>query len=592
MMYKNMSKRITNRIITKNQMIEPTSSLYRKCAHHIYSYSYGANMRKYGEILREATPRLNTIDMDSTVNVKIAFHFMAPRDTYNRERVLSRMHDVISSINDDFNNYTVNANTMNNFKYKSVVNQVFISNMAKQRTYLGQEFLHLLPTKPSNITFELGGYYFYPIKNRLALTPFNDSTEMDMKQQAIKQYIYKHRAMAIDPEHFLNIWVIDMADTAALGFSTFPWESMDGYHGVVAHTRSFFPEDYGETNFHLYKTFSHQIGHYFGLPHELNLDTNIETYAATNLNLDSHVTRNYLEEAQNQFVLLHDPLNQTINGKLHNDMSYNPMFMNFMDYTYDKYVTMFTHDQIQQMRHMISTYRPNLNSLQHNVMLPLPKYNPTTDTFIGTVHAGRPEIPILDLIDEPLENPPLGNPPLGNPSLGNPPLSNTQAIIAEALGPDENNDYDPSGFGVNPNRIHDIPSGFGVNPNRIHDIPSGFGGNPNRIHDIPSGFGGNPNRIHDIPSGFGGNPNRIHDNQQSPYNMQNNQMYYNYPMNYGMYGNGYYNPYQAYANEAYDDGSNNGTRETPEQFVDKPVDIAPQPAFRPGANELNEAYID
>jgi len=355
-----------------------------------------------------------------------------------------------------------------------------------------------------------------------------------MKQQAIKQYIYKHRAMAIDPEHFLNIWVIDMADTAALGFSTFPWESMDGYHGVVAHTRSFFPEDYGETNFHLYKTFSHQIGHYFGLPHELNLDTNIETYAAINLNLDTNITRNYLEEAQNQFVLLHDPLNQTINGKLHNDMSYNPLFMNFMDYTYDKYVTMFTHDQIQQMRHMISTYRPNLNSLQHNVILPLPKYNPTTDTFVGTVHAGRPEIPILDLIDEPLENPPFEN-PLGNP-LGNPPLLNTSAVIAEALGPDENNDYDPSGFGVNPNRIHD--------------------------------------------------------NQQPQYNMQGNQMYYNYPMNYGMYGNGYYNPYQAYANGAFDDVSNNGEREASEQFVDKPVDIAPQPAFRPGANEINEAYVD
>ncbi|AVL93614.1 putative bifunctional metalloprotease/ubiquitin-protein ligase [Megavirus vitis] len=398
-----MSKQTNNRIVNNNKSTE-SKPKFRKCVHHILSHNYAANIKKHDDIIEKATPFISSMNMDETINVKILFHFLAPIGSYNREKVMSRAHDVIMSINDDFNNYTNNQNTMNNFKYKSIVNQIFASNMGKQNVYLGQNYLKFLPLKPSNITFELGEIYYYPVKNKLNLSKYDDEKDVEIQFQVIKQYIHQNRADAINPENFINIWIIDMTDTTVLGYSNFPWEMIDNFHGIIIHRRCFFPEDYQETNYSGYKTFSHELGHYFGL---LHVGGGMEAYLSPNINAESE--KMDVNNDNTKLYYISDPLDKTNCKSLHSDVNYNPLFMNFMDFTHDKYVTMFTNNQLQKMRYMINSYRPKINSNKYKTKILVPKYNPETNTITSTTDCKqslRPTkiIPSYETIDNPRLN--------------------------------------------------------------------------------------------------------------------------------------------------------------------------------------------
>ena len=143
---------------------------FRKCAFHTMCRDYSMHNEK-----REELFDLHPYDDDQApINIKVIVHFLAPVGSYNRQRVESRAYDVMMSLNDDFNNYSNNNNLMNNFRYKSVVNQVFVNEMEKQRAYLDREYLQYIPTSPSNITFDLGQVYYYPIKTRLSLSQYDN----------------------------------------------------------------------------------------------------------------------------------------------------------------------------------------------------------------------------------------------------------------------------------------------------------------------------------------------------------------------------------------------------------------------------------
>ena len=386
----------TTRFVINNKDIgtnEIARSVFRKCVHHIHSYSYAENVREFDSILTSASNESVDINMTDTINVKIAFHFLAPRGSYNKNRVSSRVHDIVASMNDDFNNYTSNQNTMNNFKYKSIINQVFFSNQAKQRAYLAADYIGSIPKEPSNITFEIGDIYYYPIRTKLNLSKYDDITEVELEQQAIKSYIHTNRADAIEPNKFLNIWIIDMSDTSILGFSSFPWERIDGYHGIVINRRCFFPEDFGDGNYNLFKTLTHQVGHYFGLLHTDHTDSRhgMGAYLAHNFHLDMNDpdSGDYIDDTPTELTAVIDPTDLTSNKELHTQSEYNPLFMNFMDGTIDKFVCMFTVKQIKNMRYFINKYRSNINYTIHNSSLPAPLYNPDTDTTAGIINSVR-----------------------------------------------------------------------------------------------------------------------------------------------------------------------------------------------------------
>src|SRR5579875_3320540 len=92
----------------------------RKCSHHLLSHNYVSNLKKHNEVVQNAFDLIDAVNMSKNITVRIIFHFLAPVSSYDKEKVYSRANDIILSLNDDFNNYSSNFNTMNNFKYKSI----------------------------------------------------------------------------------------------------------------------------------------------------------------------------------------------------------------------------------------------------------------------------------------------------------------------------------------------------------------------------------------------------------------------------------------------------------------------------------------
>lgn len=341
--------------INRHDMIENSKIYYRKCPYHSNSYYYISNMAKYAEIMKT----YKDMDENKNINIKILFHILSAKYNNKNEKISNRINDIISSINDDFNGYTTNPNTMNILKYKNIVNNIFISSMQKQYIYLGKEYINSLPEKSANIIFELGEIYFYPIKSNLKLSKYNDVSDVEIEIQVIKKYIHDHAAYAINPENFLNIWIIDM-DNSIMTFSNFPWEQQDNFHGIYLNIKCIFPEDYREQNFNLYKSITHAIGHYLGLVHLT--DEESQFYNVKNLHISD--SQNIFNNQIDQII---DPSDNKSNKKLLNDINFNPFFMDFMELTKDKFVTIFTKKQINKMHFMLKLYRSSLN---HSNLIP------------------------------------------------------------------------------------------------------------------------------------------------------------------------------------------------------------------------------
>ena len=374
-----MSKRSARFInITESNDIQHSApikkTVCKKCGFHSSSYQYSAHVDRFKELV--STKKSNTEIYP--INIHVAFHFLAPKGSFDRNKVHQRAHEILTSINEDYNGYNSNLNILNNFKYKSIVNMIFLDNMKKQITYLDDHFLNQLPIQPTNIVFEFGNIYYYPIKEKLNLTSFDDEKDIDLEYNAVKQYIINTQAHSISPATILNIWVIDIEGTKIMSFSSFPWENQDGTHGIVINRKVFFPEETSDETFNRFKTVTHATGHYFGLIH---VDKNVKLKKQLNLHDDSSGIKE-IAEAESIFTEdpIIDPLDKTRNSQLFNDSNYNPMFMNFMDFTQDKYVAVFTSDQINIIHYMIEKFRPRINEL---TTLPIPKYDPINDMISG-----------------------------------------------------------------------------------------------------------------------------------------------------------------------------------------------------------------
>lgn len=71
---------------------------------------------------------------------------------------------------------------------------------------------------------------------------------------------------AVDPEHYLNIWLSDRSDNA-LGSATAPGEAPEGEDGVFMPPRYFGTMGTVSAPYNLGRTATHETGHYFGLLH-------------------------------------------------------------------------------------------------------------------------------------------------------------------------------------------------------------------------------------------------------------------------------------------------------------------------------------
>ena len=150
---------------------------------------------------------------------------------------------------------------------------------------------------------------------------------------------------AWNTSNYLNIWVCNLA-SGLLGFATFPGGS-SSTDGVVCDYAYFGDVGTATSPYHLGRTATHEVGHWLNLRHiwgDANCGTDYVSDTPT------HQTSNY------GCPTFPSSSNCSGNG------SNGDMFMNYMDYTYDACMYMFSAGQKTRMRATLNGSRSSLQS--------------------------------------------------------------------------------------------------------------------------------------------------------------------------------------------------------------------------------------
>lgn len=154
---------------------------------------------------------------------------------------------------------------------------------------------------------------------------------------------YEMKSLSYWPaEDYLNIWVADI-DGAYLGYAQFPVSSLQGLEdasaydltdGVAIDYQAFGSVDYGPfnliTEYNLGRTTTHEVGHFLGLRHIWgDGDCTMDDFCADTPSTDTD----------------HAGLGDCIYPTDINGCGTNDMFQNYMDYTDDGCMNLFTEDQ-------------------------------------------------------------------------------------------------------------------------------------------------------------------------------------------------------------------------------------------------------
>lgn len=156
---------------------------------------------------------------------------------------------------------------------------------------------------------------------------------------------------AWDPQLFLNIWVADLG-SGLLGLGSLPWTVNASFDGILLAPDCMKPRD-GTANWKG-KTLAHEAGHYLGLYHIWGDEGN------------ACIVGDYVDDTPPQegptFSCPEYPKYTC---------GYSNMFMNYMDYTDDECLAMFSNGQSDKMRQCAERYRMGVlnNGQGHFTML-------------------------------------------------------------------------------------------------------------------------------------------------------------------------------------------------------------------------------
>jgi len=145
-----------------------------------------------------------------------------------------------------------------------------------------------------------------------------------------------------DTDRYLNIWIGEITG-GVLGYAT-PPGTPTARDGVVIGYTYFGTNGTATFPYNKGRTCTHEIGHYLGLRH---------IWGDGNCGVDDGISDTPLQESQyGGCPAFGSPSTFSCGSQ--------DMFMNFMDYTDDRCMFMFTHEQVGLMRYVLENYRPGL----------------------------------------------------------------------------------------------------------------------------------------------------------------------------------------------------------------------------------------
>jgi hypothetical protein len=169
---------------------------------------------------------------------------------------------------------------------------------------------------------------------------------------------------AWDPNSYLNIWVCDLT-SGVLGYVPYPLVAGSSSDGVTIAYKAF--STYGgslSSTYNLGRTATHEIGHWVNLLHPWGSpDQNgCTTDFVDDTPPQADYTKSSLNCPPNFYKPTQDTCNKTVFGR---------MWCDFLDYTRDRCMNMFSNGQVQRMTDYLVLYRPGI--LTSNALVPLYK---------------------------------------------------------------------------------------------------------------------------------------------------------------------------------------------------------------------------
>lgn len=166
-----------------------------------------------------------------------------------------------------------------------------------------------------------------------------------------KYYQYSQGGLAAwNRNSYLNFWICDIDGGWTLGFAYLPGTAGAAYDGVVIDYNFFGTIGTAQAPFNLGRTATHEVGHYLNLEH-IWADESA-------CNADDGVTDTPQQKGENYGCPSYPQTSQS--GGRCNASDPSSMFMNYMDYTDDACMAMFTPGQGTRMQAGVTSGRPGL----------------------------------------------------------------------------------------------------------------------------------------------------------------------------------------------------------------------------------------
>lgn len=267
------------------------------------------------ERLNNPSSRLNNLRTNAAVVVPVVFHIVLPNPNIVTNAQILRQLD---SLNKDYSSTNGSSANIPSW-FQSIKGTSNIQFCLAQRTPDGEETNGINRVSTTVTVFDLD--------NRIKLTSQGGQDSWDT-------------------EKYLNVWVCAQ-DNGIIGYATFPTTTDPEFQGVVIDYRSLPGGSYAQYNGG--KTLTHETGHFFGLYHIWGDD-------------DGKCTgSDFVDDTPNQA----DATEGCKTGQFADSCS-GPgngiNYQNYMDYSYDRCLMMFTKKQVERMDLVFNQYRLSLAS--------------------------------------------------------------------------------------------------------------------------------------------------------------------------------------------------------------------------------------